>query len=63
MSEHSINRSGTAANSDGDKDNDVEEDESQSEREIKRELRNTPIGEALLRRNRELRRREGGLRR
>jgi hypothetical protein len=66
MTEHSINRSGATANSQ-DEQPDVDEsetdsedtaDEDRSEAEIKRELRESVVGQAILQRNRELERRQ-----
>jgi hypothetical protein len=60
MAKHSINRSGATENSqdehtEGDvDDSDDTTDEQRSEAEIKRELRGSVVGQAILRRNREL---------
>lgn len=67
MTEHSINRSGsrrTDSEEDTDSDGDDvdEQDNQKSEAEIKRELRQSAIGRALLKRNRELKRRQEGRR-
>jgi hypothetical protein len=53
MTEHSINRSGTAENSTDDpdsetSDDDLEDDEQRSEAEIKRDLRKSRIGRAII---------------
>jgi hypothetical protein len=66
MTEHSINRSGTEHSQDDhadendadDRDDQDDQDEQRSEAETKRELRGSVIGEALLRRNRELKDRQ-----
>jgi hypothetical protein len=53
--EHTINRSGTTPNSDDDTDDadsDDERDEHRSEAEIKRELRKSEVGRAILGYNR-----------
>jgi hypothetical protein len=64
MTEHSINRSGATANSQDeqpdvdDPDSEDTADEDRSEAEIKRELRESVVGRAILQRNRELERRQ-----
>jgi hypothetical protein len=52
MTEHSINRSGATANSTDehtdDDDEDTDDEEQRSEAEIKRELRKSVVGRAIL---------------
>jgi hypothetical protein len=62
MTKHSINRNGATANSTDDQpadDEDTESDdeEQRSEAEIKRELRKSVVGRAILDRHRELKNR------
>jgi len=57
--EHTINRTDRTRSADNDDGGD-EEDEQRSEAEIKRELRKSVVGRAILEQNRDLKQRGGG---
>jgi len=59
--EHSINRAERTRTDTKNAGADDEQDEQRSEAEIKRELRKSEVGRAILRRNRELKDRRSGL--